>query len=498
MSVTSKVSTPTSKDVHSIWQDCLTTIKDLLGPENDAVYSTWFLPIKPYSIHSDEKGFPIITLQVPSQYFYEYLELHFVNVLRLTIQQYLGPLAQLQYRILMDTSEEDKPLTTQQLSTGTQTPSNQYGSMPININGTDSDKNLPNPLIVPGIQKVKIPSQLNSRYTFANFVEGECNRLARSAGFAVAKNPGRTAFNPLLIYGGVGLGKTHLVNAIGLQTKELNPDKCVLYITSEMFMQQYTEAVKSNSRTDFMTFYSMIDVLIIDDIQFWSDKYKGTQEAFFHIFNTLHQRGNQIIITSDKAPAEMKGLDERLLSRLKWGLNAGVTTPDVNTRMDILKQKLDNDGIVMPQEVVEYVAYSVNTNVRELEGALISLIAQSSLNKKEITLDLTREMIDNFVRSSKQAITIEYIQKVICDYTGQPLDQVQSRSRKREIVQARQLIMYYCKKLTSSSLAIIGAKCGNKDHATVLHACKTVETLLTSDKHTQNIINTLDKRFKQD
>ncbi len=497
MSSTTKVASSTSWDVRSIWQDCLSTIKDLLGPENNTVYDTWFLPIIPYNIHTNENGFPIITLQVPSQFFYEYLEAHFVNVLRLTIQQYLGESASLQYRILMDTSEENKPLTTQQLSTGIQTQPNKPIYMPLNINGTDTDRNFPNPLVVPGIQKVKIPSQLNSRYTFDNFVEGECNRLARSAGFAVAQKPGRTSFNPLLIYGGVGLGKTHLANAIGLQTKELNPDKCVLYITSEMFMQQYTEAVKNNTRNDFMTFYSMIDVLIIDDIQFWSDKYKGTQEAFFHIFNTLHQNGNQIIITSDKAPSEMKGLDERLLSRLKWGLNARVEVPDVSTRINILKQKLNNDGIVMPKEVVEYVAYSVNTNVRELEGALISLMAQSSLNKKEITLELTREMIDNFVRSSKQDITIEYIQKVICDYTGQSLELVQSRSRKREIVQTRQLIMYFCKKLTSSSLAIIGAKCGNKDHATVLHAYRTIESLLSSDKHIQHVVADLEKRFKQ-
>ncbi len=497
MSLTTKVAKQVAWDVRSVWKDCLSTIKDLLGPEYDAVYETWFLPIKPLNISTNDKGFPVITLQVPSHFFYEYLEEHYLNVLKHTIQRYLGESASLQYCILEDTSVEDNPITTQQPSIGIQMQPNKPLFMPININDKESDKDIPNPLIFPGIKKVKIPSQLNSRYTFSNFVEGECNRLARSAGFAVAKNPGRTAFNPLLIYGGVGLGKTHLVNAIGLQTKELNPEKCVLYITSEMFMQQYTEAVKNNSRTDFMNFYGMIDVLIIDDIQFWSDKYKGTQEAFFHIFNTLHQHGNQIIITSDKAPSEMKGLDDRLLSRLKWGLNAGVSVPDVSTRINILKQKLENDGIVMPKEVVEYVAYSVNTNVRELEGALISLIAQSSLNKKEITLELTREMIDNFVRSSKQDITIEYIQKVICDYTGQSLELVQSRSRKREIVQTRQLIMYFCKKLTSSSLAIIGAKCGNKDHATVLHACKTIESLLSSDKHIQHIIADLEKRFKQ-
>jgi chromosomal replication initiator protein len=345
------------------------------------------------------------------------------------------------------------------------------------------------------IQKIKIHSQLNENYTLDNYVEGECNRLARSAGYAVAENPGRTSFNPLLLYGNAGLGKTHLAHAIGIKTKEIHPEKTVLYVTAEQFLQQYREAATNNTITDFIHFYEMIDVLIVDDIYFWENKAQKTQEAFFDIFNYLHQRNKQIIITSDKAPAELTGLEPRLISRLKWGLAADVNVPNVETRIAILKQKLENDGIEMPYDVIEYIAYNINTNVRELEGALISLIAQSSLNKKQITLELAKQMIDKFVKNTAREITIDYIQKVICDYFNLPIESIQSRTRKREIVQARQLAMYFAKKMTKSSLAIIGLQCGNKDHATVLHAYKTVQNLSETDKQFKFWVDELEKRF---
>ena len=262
-------------------------------------------------------------------------------------------------------------------------------------------------------------------------------------------------------------------------------------------MQQFADAGKNNNTNDFIHFYELIDVLIIDDIQFWANKASKTQEAFFHIFNYLHQKRNQIIITSDKAPSELIGLEPRLLSRLKWGLAADLQMPDVETRIKILQQKLDNDGIEMPYEVIEYIAYNINTNVRELEGALVSLIAQSSLNRKQITIDLAKQMIDKFVKSTSREITIDYIQKVVCDYFNLPIDSIQSRTRKREIVQARQLAMYFAKKMTKSSLAIIGLQCGNKDHATVLHACKTVSNLAETDKQFRYWVEDLEKKFKE-
>ena len=475
------------KNYKTVWANCLEIIKDNLGEDNEKIYKTWFQPIKPVQL---ENG--VLTIQVPSPFFYEWLEDHYIDLLRKAIRLELGPNGMLKYSVVVD---QTTPIETTLPSTGRQAVNNPQKGIPVNINDEGS-KDLPNPFVIPGLGKIKIPSQLNGNYTLENFVEGDCNRLARSAGYAVAQNPGKTSFNPLLIYGGVGLGKTHLANAIGIKTKENHPDKVVLYVTSETFMQQYMTAGQNRNTNDFLHFYQMVDVLIIDDIQFWSNKGPKTQEAFFHIFNHLHQNNKQIIITSDKAPSELAGLEPRLLSRMKWGLSADLQAPDVETRMAILKKKLENEGIEMSHDVIEYIAYNINTNVRELEGALISLIAQSSLNKKQITIELAKQMIDKFVKSTSREITIDYIQKVVCDYFNLPVDSIQSHTRKREIVQARQLTMFFAKKLTKSSLAIIGLQCGNKDHATVLHACKTVANLAETDKQFQGWVDDLDKKFK--
>lgn len=480
------------KNYKTVWEECLAFIKDnLVGKENEKAFSTWFEPIVPVKLEGST-----LTIQVPSQFFYEWLEENYLGLLKEAIRLSLGNQACLQYSIVMDTSLTESPLLTQVPSTGRQTTVNRPKDIPANINHGEQHGIL-NPFVIPGIQKVRINSQLSGSYTLDNFIEGECNRLARAGGYAVADNPGTTAFNPLMLYGGVGLGKTHLANAIGLKTKELHPEKTVLYVTSEQFLQQYADAGRNGTTSDFIHFYEMIDVLIIDDIQFWSNKATRTQEAFFHIFNTLHQAKKQIIITSDKAPSELQGLENRLISRFKWGLAAELQAPDVETRMSILRQKLANDGIVMPPDVIEYIAYNINTNVRELEGALISLIAQSSLNHRDITIDLARQMVDKFVKSTNREVTIDYIQKVVCDYFNLPIDSIQSRTRKREIVQARQLTMYFAKKMTKSSLAIIGLQCGNKDHATVLHACKTVANLAETDKQFRFWIEDLEKKFKE-
>ncbi|MBR1517690.1 MAG: chromosomal replication initiator protein DnaA [Bacteroidales bacterium] len=476
------------KDYQKVWDKCLAIIKDNL---NEALYKTWFLPIEPVGLVNGE-----LILQVPTGFYYEYLESHYIDLLKRTIREILGPQARLSYRILNDTSDPQKPITTQIPSTGSGTSiHNKPREMP--FVKQNEGRGPINPFILPGIKKVVVNSQLRESYTLENFVEGECNRLARAAGLAVAEHPGTTAYNPLLLYGGVGLGKTHLANAIGLKTKEYHPDKTVLYVSSEQFMQQYAEAGKNNSTNDFLHFYEMIDVLIVDDIQFWSNRGAKTQEAFFHIFNHLHQRNKQIIITSDKAPSELNGLEPRLISRLKWGLPADLQVPDVETRIAILHEKMRKDGIEMPDDVIELIAYSINTNVRELEGAFISLIAQSSLNHKQITLDLAKKMIEKFVKNSSRDITIDYIQKVVCDYFNLPVDSIQSRTRKREIVQARQLTMYFAKKLTKSSLAAIGMQCGNKDHATVLHACKTVSNLAETDKTFRYYVEDIEKKFSE-
>ena len=479
------------EDYKRVWADCLEVIKDTLGPENKKAFDTWFVPIVPLQLDGST-----LIVQVPSPFFYEWIEEHYIDLLKRVIRMQLGPNGMLKYSIVMDQTIPTEPLRTTLPSNSRRPVQNALTDLPVNIN-RENTREIPDPFVIPGLNKLRINSQLSPNYTLENFVEGDCNRLARSAGYAVAERPGTTSFNPLLLHSNVGLGKTHLANAIGLKTKELNPDKKVLYVTSEQFMQQYAEAGRAGTTNDFIHFYELIDVLIVDDIQFWAGKAQKTQEAFFHIFNHLHQRNCQIIITSDKAPGELQGLEPRLLSRLKWGLNADLQAPDVETRKAILRQKLQNDGIEMSDEVIEYIAYNINTNVRELEGALISLIAQSSLNRKQITLELTKQMIDKYVQSSSREITIDYIQKVVCDSLDLPVESIQMTSRKREIVQARQLSMYFAKKITKSSLAVIGMQCGNKDHATVLHACKTIENLRQTDRYIRGLVDELEKKFKE-
>ena len=469
-----------------VWDNCLLVIKDNLNYQN---FKTWFAPIKPVKLDNN-----VLTIQVPSQFFYEWLEEHYIGLLKKTVRNELGVTGRLEYSIVMDGSFNADPYTIKVPTSNKRAIANPSVSMPLNINGAGS-KDIPNPFVIPGLKKIQVHSQLIESYSFDNFVEGDCNRLARSAGYAVANKPGKTSFNPLFIYSNVGLGKTHLVHAIGIQVKNMFPDKTVLYVATEQFTQQFIDAVRNNNHNDFVHFYQMIDVLILDDIQFLAGKEK-TQDVFFHIFNHLHQKGKQIIITSDKAPVELKGMEPRLLSRFKWGLAADLQVPDLETRIAILHKRLYKDGIEMPEDVIEYLAYSIATNVRELEGALISLMAQSSLNKKAITIELARQMIDKFVKNTTREISIDFIQKIICDYFNIPVDQLNSKTRKRDIVQARQLAMFFSKKLTKSSLATIGLHCGNKDHATVLHACRTVTNLIETDKNFKIFADEIEKKIK--
>ncbi|MEC8967819.1 MAG: chromosomal replication initiator protein DnaA [Bacteroidota bacterium] len=472
-----------TKTLDKVWTNCLTVVKDNLPIQ---AYKTWFEPIKPVKLKGN-----VLTIQVPSQFFYEWLEEHYIKLLKKTIRKEIGPDAKLEYSIIMESNQGNtNPYTIKIPTSDKRAIKNPSVSMPLDISANP----IKNPFVIPGLRKVNVDSNLNPNYSFENFVEGDCNRLARSAGYAVAEKPGGTAFNPLLIYGGVGLGKTHLAHAIGISIKNRMPNKTVLYVSSEKFTHQFIDSVKNNSTNDFIHFYQMIDVLLIDDVQFFSGKEK-TQDVFFHIFNHLHQTGKQLVLTSDKAPVELQGMEQRLLSRFKWGLSADLQVADLETRIAILQKKMYADGIELPKEVVEYLAYSISSNIRELEGALISLIAQSSLNKKSITLDLAKQMIDKFVKNTAREVSIEYIQKVVCDYFDLPIELMKSKTRKREVVQARQIAMYFSKKMTKSSLANIGMHCGGKDHATVLHACRTVNNLSETDKNFRAYLVDLEKKL---
>ena len=328
------------KNTAEVWENCLKIIKDNINYQS---FKTWFLPIKPLQLKDN-----VLTIQVPSQFFYEWLEEHYIGLIKKTIKKELGTEGRLEYSIIMDNTEEDPGPYTINIPTGEKKAIiNPSVSMPIDLNRGNS-KEIPNPFIIPGLKKIRVNSQLIESYSFDNFVEGDCNRLARSAGYAVANNPGKTSFNPLLIYSGTGLGKTHLSHAIGLQVKNNFPEKTVLYVTTDQFFNQFIDSVKNNNQNDFIHFYQMIEVLIIDDIHNLAGKEK-TQDVFFHIFNHLHQKSNQIILTSDKPPVEMKGIEPRLLSRFKWGLSADLQIPDLETRISILHKKLYNDGIDIPQ-----------------------------------------------------------------------------------------------------------------------------------------------------
>ncbi|MFK7780833.1 chromosomal replication initiator protein DnaA [Psychroserpens sp.] len=467
----------------SVWTSCLSFIKDNIQPQ---AYKTWFEPIVAVKLSDNA-----LSIQVPSKFFYEWLEEHYVKILKVALTKQLGETAKLVYVIKMENTYGNKQPFTEKI------PSSNRGalkSQDVDVPLNNKNPQLKNPFIIPGIRNVKIESQLNPNYSFENFLEGDSNRLARNAGLAVANKPGGTSFNPLLIFGGVGLGKTHLAHAIGVDIKDKYPEKTVLYISAEKFTQQYIDSVKKNNRNDFIHFYQIIDVLIIDDVQFLSGK-SGTQDVFFHIFNHLHQNGKQVILTSDKAPVDMQDIEQRLLSRFKWGLSAELQSPDFETRVSILKNKLYRDGVEMPEDIIEYVAKHIKTNVRELEGAIISLIAQSSFNKKEITVSLAKEIVEKFVKNTKREVSIDYIQKVVSDYFQMDVSTLQSKTRKRHIVQARQLAMFFAKKYTKASLASIGSQIGKRDHATVLHACKTVDNLSSTDKQFRKYVEDLSKKL---
>lgn len=468
-----------NKKHEQIWENCLAIIRDNV---NLQAYKTWFEPIKAQRLEKN-----VLTIQVPSQFFYEWLEEHYIGLLKKIIKRELGDEGRLEYSIIMENQQRSaNPYTVKIPTSNTRAVKNDPVTMPLDLGG----KSIKNPFIIPGLRKMNVESNLNPKYSFENLIEGDCNRLARSAGFAVANKPGGTSFNPLLIYGGSGLGKTHLAHAIGIEIKDKMPNKTVLYVSSDKFTQQFIDAVKNNSVNDFIHFYQLMDVLIIDDVEFFSGKEK-TQDVFFHIFNHLHQTGKQLILTSDKAPVEMQGMEQRLLSRFKWGLSADLQAPGLETRIAILQKKMYADGIELPKEVVEYLAYSITSNIRELEGALISLMAQSSLAKKAITLDLAKQMIDKFVKNTAREVSIDYIQKVVCDYFDLPIELLKSKTRKREVVQARQIAMFFAKQMTKSSLANIGMHCGGKDHATVLHACRTVKNLNETDKNFRKYLEDL-------
>ena len=444
-------------DPISVWKSCLLKIKENVSM---MTYNTWFLPIKPIELRDST-----LKVQIPSQFFWEWIDEHFNVLITKSITETLGKEAKLTYVIAEDVS---------------------FGDSAEEVTEKAPSQNAPNEKSKP---KHLFETNLNPRYTFENFIKGEGNQLARAAAGAISDNPGGTSFNPLFLYGGVGLGKTHLMQAIGNQIVTNFPEKKVIYLSSDIFTVEFVESIQTNKVNEFSNFYRSMDVLIIDDIQFLIGKEK-TQDLFFHIFNTLHQSRKQIILSSDKPPKDLKGLDERLISRFQWGLTADIQPPELETRIAILKRKAETYGMLVSNEILEYIATNITSNIRELEGCLIKLLASVSLNSKEITFDLAKKTVKEIATDRKTStLTIETITKVVCDHLGVAENKIRDKTRKKEIVLARQIAMFLAKELTLSSLKTIGLHFGGRDHSTVIHACNSIEDYKSRDSSLQSIID---------
>ena len=459
----------------SVWNNCLNFIQQNIDPKQ---FNLWFRPIKPVSLVEST-----LTVEVPSEFFREYVEGAYLDILKASLKKELGVAAKLVYVVTPVRKEQSLVYPAA------------HGIPPVNKTisvETFSRGGNPGPFVFPGMQRVQVNPQLNPVYCFENLIVGECNKMGYTAGESISLAPGKTAFNPLFLFGGPGLGKTHIAQAIGIAIKKKYPDLVVLYVPANRFKTQYMDAVNvRNKLTDFLAFYMKMDVLIMDDIQDLMGQ--STQNAFFNIFNHLHQSGKQLIFTSDRPPVELENFEERLLSRLKWGLSVELQKPDFATRLEMLKARAFREGVKLNEDVLHFLASRIKSNFRELEGALISLIANATLAHKEVTVELAEKITEKIVGEQQNDLSIDKVQKVVCEYFNITRDTLLSKTRKRQIVQARQIAMYMSRSLINCSLSTIGAEIGGKDHATVLHACTTVSDLMATDKTFKQYVTDIEK-----
>lgn len=459
------------------WQNCLDHIKSQTTEEE---FVKWFKPIIPLEFDGTN-----LRLRVPNQSYVSQIERNYILLLRPIIAQIYGKQTRLHYAVPRADAKQNVSTTNDADTTAIS-----------KFNSQTNSANIKNPFVIPGLKRVIIDPQLRANYTFDSFIEGECNRLARSAGMSVAVSPGSTPFNPLYIYGSSGLGKTHVVQSIGQEVRQRHPELQVLYVSMNKFTAQFQTAYKNGEISDFIHFYQTIDVLIIDDIQELTGK-PGTQNAFFNIFNHLQLSGKQLILTSDKPPVELKDIEQRLLTRFKWGLSAQLDTPDHNTKIKIIKAKAEKLKTQISDEVVEYLANNISANVREIEGALSSLIANSSFLGRKITTSLAKEVLKAYVKVYQREVSIEQITKVVCEHFELNLEMFNSSKRTRQIAQARQIAMYLAKKHTKAPLTMIGSAIGGRNHATVLHSCKAISNLIDTDKNFLAQLDEIEKKVLQ-
>ncbi len=462
-----------SHTYNEVWKTCLSRIKEQTSHEE---FSRWFEPIQPVAFDGTK-----LRVRVPNVSYAKHIEENYRKILTPIILQLFGNQTKLAY--VVPNVEEKTTIS----ANADMTAISQH------VTQTNTH-NLPkNPFAIPGIKRVKYPTQLNAKYTFSTHVEGECNRLARSAGMTVALSPGSSPFNPLYIYGASGLGKTHIVQAIGHEVCERHPELQVLYVSTNKFQAQFLTAYKNGEINEFINFYQMIDVLIIDDIQELSGNKVATQNAFFNIFNHLQLAGKQIILTSDKPPVELRDIEQRLLTRFKWGLSAMIDTPDYETKIKIIRSKSESMGISLPEEVITYLADNISANIREIEGALLSIKANVSYMNRRMSTSLAKDVLKAYVHVSQKEISINQITDIVCKYFNIDEQSFNSSKRTREVAQARQIAMYLAKQHTKLPLAAIGSAIGGRNHATVLHSCKNVLNLIETDKVVKSQIEEISK-----
>ncbi|WP_277064502.1 chromosomal replication initiator protein DnaA [Prevotella aurantiaca] len=460
---------------NALWEQCLQLIRDNVTEQQ---YATWFSPI---TFEAFDTATNNLLVQVPSPFVYEYLEENYVDLLSKVLTRVYGKGVQLKYRIVTDKAHN----LTQDIQSDTvdkvetQLPTNRANQSPTLLD----------------VALQEIDPQLDLHKSFSNYIEGDSNKLPRSIGLSIAEHPNTTQFNPMFIYGPSGCGKTHLINAIGLRIKQLYPQKRVLYISARLFQVQYTNSVLNNTTNDFINFYQTIDILIVDDIQEWITATK-TQDTFFHIFNHLFMNGKRIILASDRPPVELKGMNERLLTRFACGLIAELEKPNVQLCVDILNSKIKRDGLSIPNDVVQFIAQTANGSVRDLEGVINSLLAYSVVYNSNIDMRLAERVIKRSVKIDDEPLTIDEIIDKVCIHFNVTATAVNSRSRKQDIVLARQVSMYLAQKHTKMPASRIGKLVGGRDHSTVLHSCSQIEKRLQVDKGFIAELSTIENSFK--
>nr|WP_049752432.1 chromosomal replication initiator protein DnaA [Pelodictyon luteolum] len=459
-----------------VWSSCLDAIREHINP---LAFQTWFSPIRPLDYSGNQ-----LTIQVPSTFFYEWIEEHYSQFLKEALRDVIGPEARLMYSIVMDKSQ-GQPVTMQL------PPQNVQAEKKAEIFQKDGGK--ADRAFERDVERFE--THLNSKYTFDTLIRGDCNSLAFAAAKSVAQNPGQNAFNPLVIYGGVGLGKTHIMQAIGNTVRESRDASKVLYVSSEKFAIDFVNAIQNGKIQEFSSFYRNIDVLIIDDIQFFSGKEK-TQEEIFHIFNTLHQSNKQIILSADRPIKDIKGIEDRLISRFNWGLSADIQPPDYETRKAIILSKLHQSGVNFDENVIEFIANNVTDNVRELEGCIVKLLAAQSLDKREIDLQFTKSTLKDIIRHTTKQLNLDTIEKAVCEYFSITSNDLKGKSKKKEISVGRQIAMYLSKQMTDSSLKTIGLHFGGRDHSTVIHAINTIAKKVDSGGEDRGKIDEIRRRIE--